>query len=78
MTTGVLPLTLDKRGVAKLMNLSRRTVERMRRAGTFPTPLPFRRPRWSTAVVLRWLRDNGRACGSTNEVSSNSEGDDRG
>lgn len=60
MTTDGLPLTLDKRELARLMNISRRTVERMRAAGVFPTPLPgLRRPRWSTTVVVEWLRVNG-------------------
>lgn len=61
------PLTLNVRGLTKHLRVSRRTIERMRAAGTFPRPLPgFRRPRWSTAVVLRWLRTNGSEAMSTN------------
>lgn len=76
MATDTLPLTLSKQGLAERLNLSRRTIERMRAAGTFPPPLPgFRRPRWSTAVILRWLAENGlRTCGVANGGSSNSEG----
>jgi len=55
-----LPLTLGKRELSMLLNLSSRSIERMRAAGTFPAALPgLRRPRWSTQVVLEWLRVNG-------------------
>lgn len=58
--TEELPLTLNKKGLARLLSLSLRSIERMRTAGAFPPPLPgLRRPRWSTAVVLGWLRVNG-------------------
>lgn len=60
MTTDELPLTLDKREVAKHLNLSKRTIERLRATGAFPPPLPgLRRLRWSTHIVLDWLRTNG-------------------
>lgn len=69
MTTDTLPLplTLDKRGLAQQFSLSKRSIDRLCAGATFPRPLPgFKRPRWSTMVVLEWLRANGG--------SSNSEG----
>jgi predicted DNA-binding transcriptional regulator AlpA len=74
MRTDELPLTLDKRGLAKYLGISRRSIERLRAAGTFPQALPgFRRPRWSTAVVVEWLRSNGLRTSGAAGGSSNSE-----
>jgi hypothetical protein len=64
MRTEELPLTLDTRGVSKQLNLSRRGFLRLRKSGKFPPPLPgVRRPRWSTSVVLDWLKANGLFAG---------------
>jgi hypothetical protein len=51
-----LPLVLKLSDWPALLRTSRRTVERMRRAGELPETLPLRGgPRWSRDVVLAWL-----------------------
>lgn len=56
MTTNSLPLTLTKKTLAGQLNVSLRTLERMRAAGLIPEPLAgLKRPRWSTEAVMTWL-----------------------
>jgi len=56
--TSTLPEVLFLGEVARILRTSRSTIERRRRAGTFPIPeLPSidGRPRWSRAAVERYL-----------------------
>lgn len=54
-----LPLVLMLADLAELLRCSRRTVERLHRAGRLPEPLAIPgRPRWSRADVLLWI-DSG-------------------
>lgn len=49
--------------VADILRMSRSTIERRRRNGTFPIPeLPSidRRPRWSRTEVERFVEEGGR------------------
>ena len=57
------PAVLFLEDVAGFLRVSRSTIERRRRDGTFPIPeLPSldRRPRWSRIEVERYLESNGR------------------
>ena len=57
------PAVLFLDDVAALLRVSRSTIERRRRQGTFPIPeLPplDRRPRWSRGDVERFLESSGR------------------
>lgn len=51
-----LPRILFEDDLAALLRESRRTIERRRRAGELPEPLPISgRPRWAREVVIAWL-----------------------
>ncbi len=52
-----LPLVLFLDDLAEqVLRCSRKTAERLRKAGQLPTELPIDgRPRWSRDVVLDWL-----------------------
>jgi predicted DNA-binding transcriptional regulator AlpA len=57
------PAVLFLDDVAGILRVSRSTIERRRRDGTFPIPeLPSldRRPRWSRSEVERYVESNGR------------------
>lgn len=57
------PAVLFLEEVAGILRVSRSTIERRRRDGTFPIPeLPSldRRPRWSRSEVERYVESNGR------------------
>ena len=54
--------------VARILRMSRRTVERLRRHGAFPIaelPALDARPRWSGDAVQRWLKGEGQMGRST-------------
>ena len=48
--------------LAKILNCSRRLVERMRSSGRVPKPTLMcgRCPRWSADVIRRWIGEDGR------------------
>jgi excisionase family DNA binding protein len=48
-------LSLDE--LAAILNISRRTAERLKSAGKLPTPTMFfgKMPRWEPAAVREWL-----------------------
>lgn len=48
--------------VTRLLQCSRRLVDRMRAAGTMPPPdfMAGRRPRWKAATIRAWLDSGGR------------------
>ena len=52
------PQTVDRRGFARLLGVSTRTLDRMRHDRGFPRPLTGarRKPLWSREAVGRWLR----------------------
>lgn len=53
-------LTLTKQELARELQVSVRTIERRRKAGTLPPTVPgVGRPRWARVVVLEWLRASG-------------------
>lgn len=59
--TNQLPLVLRQRDLAKLLDVSERSVERYRRAKQLPDPLiDGARPRWGRDQVLRWLNGGRR------------------
>jgi hypothetical protein len=50
-------LTLTKRELAAQLNVSTRTLDRMRAAGELPEPVSgCRHPRWALSVILHWLQ----------------------
>jgi len=50
------PLTVDARGLARLLNVSTSTVARLSAAGKLPRPVRLGRcTRWPVAVIERWL-----------------------
>ena len=52
-----IELLLDSRGVAKLLRMSRRTVEESAAAGKMPKPMKFGRlSRWSREELAAWVR----------------------
>lgn len=60
-TTNDPPLTMTQKTLAAHLNLSVRTIQRLRAIGRLPAPLPgCRRPRWASETVLAWLRATGR------------------
>jgi predicted DNA-binding transcriptional regulator AlpA len=49
-------LTLTKKEFAEHLGVSTKTIDRLRASGKLPLPLPsLHHPRWSRAVILRWL-----------------------
>lgn len=57
-----LLLTLSKRGLAEQLGISVRTLERLRKLGVLPPPLPgFGQPRWATSAVKEWLAARSKA-----------------
>ena len=48
--------------LAKVLNCSRRLVERMRSSGRLPKPTLMcgKCPRWSADVIRRWIGEDGR------------------
>ena len=57
ITTDNLPPALTKADVARVLNRSERTVERLIRARVLPDP--FIPGRWSRDVVLSWIANGG-------------------
>ena len=52
------PLLITAEEVARMMNISRRTLWRLLSAGRFPQPVRFGgNTRWRVAEVLRWIED---------------------
>ena len=51
------PQTLDRKSLSRLLEVSTRTLDRMRNDRGFPRPLTGhrRRPLWSRLVVERWM-----------------------
>jgi hypothetical protein len=49
--------------LARILNCSRRLVERMRAAGKIPTPdfKVGKMPRWQPETIRRWLEKGGKA-----------------
>lgn len=67
---GALPEVVFLDDLAKLLRCAPSTIERRVRAWVFPlAPLPGidERPRWSKAMVRRWLAVGGRATGPAGE-----------
>lgn len=61
---------LDIHGVAKLLNLSKRTIDRLHAAGKLPRPIMFcRRPRWSRQTIVAFVA----ACDRAGRVLSRDE-----
>jgi hypothetical protein len=56
-----LPTVLDKTDLAQLLRKSERTIDRLHRAHILPAPLTPGHPRWSRAVIERWLEGGGTA-----------------
>jgi predicted DNA-binding transcriptional regulator AlpA len=50
-------------GLAKILSVSRRTIERQRSAGNFPRPDLYigKMPRWQPETVRRWIAAGGKA-----------------
>ncbi len=52
------PLLITAEEVARMMNVSTRTLWRLLSAGRFPQPVRFGgNTRWRVAEVLRWIED---------------------
>ena len=59
-----IPRLLTVTDLTRILQRSRRELERMRAAGRFPPPdlkLGPRSPRWRAETVERWIADAGRA-----------------
>jgi hypothetical protein len=56
---------LDKRGLARFLGLSVRSLDRANALGLLPAPdlVVGRSPRWSPDTILRWLRTRPRLPG---------------
>ena len=50
-----LPNVLNKSDLARLLDKSERTIDRLNRAKVLPEPLVPGHPRWSRAVIERWM-----------------------
>jgi excisionase family DNA binding protein len=56
MVTEQVSVTLTKADLARLLRVSVRTIERLRRAGRLPASVPgLGRPRYSVAAILEWI-----------------------
>jgi predicted DNA-binding transcriptional regulator AlpA len=52
---------LSSEGVAKLLNVSRRTIDRLRASGKLPKPTLYvaTMPRWKASVIRDWIDCGG-------------------
>ena len=59
---GAIEPLLSQDDLTRVLNASRRTVERMRSAGKLPKPdlLLNRMPRWRPETIRRWIERGGR------------------
>lgn len=57
-------LTLTKADLARVLKVSVRSVERLRRAGLLPPTVPgLKRPRFAVASIVKWLDESTQKVG---------------